>query len=107
MSDTPEKGGPEAPAGADDKPPKKRARRVAPPLAEPVDVALAGAIDAYRRGDYRSAAARAPGSVPDVGDDRAHLSRLERALAWEPTLWLTAAICGAVWLWAFLAAQPS
>lgn len=78
-----------------------------PPLAAPADPALAGALDAFRRGDYRAAAEQAPATVEDAADDRIHLSRLERALAWEPTLWITAAVCGAVWLWAFVAAQPS
>lgn len=91
-------------AGAE---PSETLRRGAPILDAAADPALSAAIDAFARGDYRAAAAEAPASVPDVGDDRAWSARLHRALAWEPALWITAALCGAVWLWAFISAQPS
>lgn len=96
--DTPEDGATEA---------AKPARRGAPTLAPPSDPALAGAVDAFVRGDYRAAAADAPDAVADVADDRAWSARLHRALTWEPALWVAAAACGAVWLWAALSAQSS
>lgn len=79
----------------------------APTLEPARDPALAGALEAFGRGDYRAAAAASPEAVADAADDRAWAARLRRALTWEPALWITAAVCGAVWLWAFISAQPS
>lgn len=73
-------------------------------LAPPADPALGRALEAFERGDFAGARRLAPDAVPEAGDDPAHLARLRRALAWEPTLWITAAICAAIWIAAFAGA---
>lgn len=87
--------------------PESPSRKGAPALEPASDPALAGALDAFVRGDFRGAAEALPGEVADSGDDRAWRARLDRGLTWEPALWITAAICAGVWLWALVSAQPS
>ncbi len=90
-----------------DTPAETPRRKGAPTLAPPADPALAAAVEAFIRGDYRAAADGMPADVPDAADDRAWRARLERALGWEPMLWVFAIGCGAAWLWSFIASQPS
>lgn len=90
-----------------DSPAETPREKGAPTLAPPADPALAAAVEAFVRGDYRAAADGMPADVADTADDRAWRARLDRALGWEPALWIFAAVCTAAWLWSFIASQPS